>query len=449
LKCANTIASVSVQVAGEKDLRVLYVQGALTWDYKFVTLALRGDPSIKLTGLTRTAQQSFFRQNVERADELSRGFPVLLNEIAPFRVVVLANLTPADLSPAQQDLLARFCGELGGGLLLVGGPATFNSAWQGSRLEQALPVTFAASQGVLGLDRPFRFRPTEEALQHPLFQIASDRSPREVWAQTPAFAQYGRVDAAKPGAQIWAEHPEDDGPGGKRILMASQRYGAGVSAILSIQNFWRWRLARDSDPQHFDRFWRQLLRFLGEPSRQEVTIHLADQDLRPQMDVQMSVEKNPAPSDVPGARQRFSVQVENELKKVVSDQTLELLPGRPVELRFRAEKEGLYTVRVEDAQKKPLASRTIEIRETNLEFRDTPRNMETLRQWASLSDGLALKMEDCPGGSALVAQIKSKVEQVRRFKPIRRPAGVNGWMLALVVACLGAEWLLRKKWSVR
>jgi hypothetical protein len=301
---------------------------------------------------------------------------------------------------------------------------------------------------VLGLDRPFRFRPTDDALRHPLFQIASDRGPRETWAQMPTFAQYGRVDAAKPGAQIWAEHPDDEGPRGKRILMASQRFGAGVSAILSVQNLWRWRLARDSDPQHFDRFWRQLFRFLSEPSRQEVTIHLADQDLRPQMDVQISVEKKPLPSDTPGAKQRFAVRVEDELKKTVSEQTVELLPGRPVDLRFRAGKEGLYTVKVQDAQKKPLASRTIEIRETNLEFQDTPRNMETLRQWASLSDGLALKMEDCPGGSALVARIKSKVDEIRRFKPIRRPAGVNGWMLALVVGCLGVEWLMRKNWRL-
>ena len=60
-------------------------------------------------------------------------------------------------------------------------------------------------------------------------------------------------------------------PSGKRILMASQRFGAGLSAVICVQNFWRWRLAKDADPQHFDRFWRQLFRFLSEPSRQEVT----------------------------------------------------------------------------------------------------------------------------------------------------------------------------------
>ena len=121
---------------------MLYIQGALTWDYKFISLALRNDQTIKLTGLTRTSKQSVFRQNVESAGELMNGFPTSLEELAPFRVVVLSNLRPADLTPAQQEVLARFCGELGGGVLMIGGPATFDGSWQSSRLEQLLPVVF-------------------------------------------------------------------------------------------------------------------------------------------------------------------------------------------------------------------------------------------------------------------------------------------------------------------
>jgi len=75
--------------------------------------------------------------------------------------------------------------------------------------------------------------------------------------------------------------------------------------------------------------------------------------------------------------------------------------------------------------------------------------MEILRQWASLSDGLALKVEDCPDASEMVSQIKAKVEQVRHGKPVRRPVGANGWMLSFVLACLGAEWVLRKQWRLR
>src|SRR5882724_2435380 len=206
LKCVNTLANTAVRISDEKELRVLYVQGALTWDYKFIGLALRNDTTIKLTGLTRTSKQSVFRQNVETAGELLNGFPNSLEELAPYRVLVLSNLRPVDLTPAQQEILARFCSEMGGGVLMIGGPATFDNSWQNSRLEQLLPVMFSRYAGVQGLDRPFRLQLTEEALQHPVFQIADNRPSREAWAQLPTFTQYGRVDAAKPGAEVWAVH---------------------------------------------------------------------------------------------------------------------------------------------------------------------------------------------------------------------------------------------------
>jgi hypothetical protein len=74
--------------------------------------------------------------------------------------------------------------------------------------------------------------------------------------------------------------------------------------------------------------------------------------------------------------------------------------------------------------------------------------MEVLRQWASVSDGLAMKIEDCRDAATLVHEIKAKIEQVKRGKQLRRPVGINVITLAFLVGCLGAEWVLRKKWGL-
>jgi hypothetical protein len=331
---------------------------------------------------------------------------------------------------------------------MIGGPATFDSSWQNSRLEQLLPVVFTANAGVQGLDRPFRIQLTEAALEHPVFQIADNRPSSESWAQLPTFTQYGRVDAAKAGAQVWMTHQTDDGPRGRRILMASQRYGAGLSAVLTIQNFWRWRLAKDSDPVLFDRFWRQLFRFLSEVGRQEVAIHLADQELRAPMDLQVILEKQPNPKNITDTNRKFFVRVEDSGKELLRDETVELEPSRPADFTFHAEKPGIYTVTVQDAFKAPVATRQVEIRDLSVEFQNTARDMETLRQWASVSGGLALKVEDCRDAGELVRQIKAKIEQARQQSQQRRPLGLNGWVLALVLGCLGSEWVLRKRWQL-
>jgi hypothetical protein len=331
---------------------------------------------------------------------------------------------------------------------MIGGPATFDTSWQGTRLEQLLPVVFATSPGLLGFDRAFRVELTEEALQHPVFQLSDSGRTRELWAQLPTFTQYGRVDSAKPGAQVWARHQIDEGPKGRRILMAVERYGAGQSAVLCIQNFWRWRLARDADPQLFDRFWRQLFRFLSDVGRQDVMIQLADQDLHPQMDVQVVLEKQPNPSDLKAAKTRFWVRVEDGRRKLLREEALELQAARPVDFKFRAETADTYTVSVLDAAKALVAARPIEIREVNVEFQDTARNMETLRQWAALSDGLAMKVEDCRDPGEIASQIKARLEAVRRQRETRQPVGVNAWVLALALGCLGGEWILRKRWRL-
>ena len=285
-------------------------------------------------------------------------------------------------------------------------------------------------------------------MQHPVFQVVDNHPVAEVWSQLPTFTQYGRVDSAKPGAQVWIQHQTDDGPHGRRILMASQRYGAGLSSVLCIQNFWRWRLARDAEPQQFDRFWRQLFRFLSEVGRQDVAIHLADQELRPQMDVQVVLERQPNPKNITEPSRRFFVKVEDSQKNVLHDESVDLEPLHPVDFKFHAEKADVYTVTVLDTLKAPVTTRPIEIRDVNVEFQNTARDMESLRQWASVSDGLAMKVEDCRDASELVSQIKAKIEQVRHGKQMRRPVGMNGWMLALVVGCLGGEWLLRKRWGL-
>lgn len=446
LTLVSATGSSSVRITTERELRVLYVQGALTWDYKFIGLALRGDPAIKITGLTRTSSKSMFRQNVENAGELLDGFPKTIEGIAPYRVIVLSNLHPSDLSNEQQELLARFCGELGGGLLMLGGPETFDASWHSSRLEQLLPVVFSDANGVVGMDRPFQMELTDEALSSPVFQITSGGLQREAWSKLPKFHQYGRVDAAKPGAQVWALHQTDEGPKGRRILMASQRYGTGTSAIMTLQNFWVWRLAKESNPEQFDRFWRQFLRFLAESSRQDVSIQIGDQELRPDADINLTLEKEPSPKDAAAAQStRFTARVQNAQGTNIASNEVELSVGRPVSFSFRAGKAGLYTVGVLDNNKALVATRVIEIRDVNLEYQDSARNMENLEQWASLSDGLALRAEDCGDSLNLASRISRAVEQARNARKTRTPIGVNAWTFLLVLGCLGAEWLYRKK----
>jgi len=454
LVCVNTWAATHVRISREKEFRVLFVQGALTWDFKFISRALQSDPTIRLTGLSRPSKNSVFRQNVETAGELLGGFPENITQLAPYSVVILSNLKPADLTLNQQDVLSRFCSELGGGVLMLGGVSTFDASWKDSNLERLLPVTFDPNPGVTGLDRPFRLVLSDEALRNPVFQIADNGSVRDSWSKLPTFTSYGRVLTTKPGATIWMTHDKDLGANGRRILMASQPYGAGLSGVICIQNFWRWRLARDTDPQQFDRFWQQLFRYLAQAGHEGVLIHLMAEDLRPNSDVHLVLEKQPRPEsgksphegEARASSNNYTVRIVDADQKTIFEQRCELLPLNSVQVAFRAEKQGIYTASVLDASGVPVAFQPIEIREINRELQRTGRDMDNLQQWAAISGGLALRAEELDDAKQVVLHINGRLLKAGAGRRINLPMGINGWVMTLLLCCMCGEWVLRRKW---
>jgi uncharacterized membrane protein len=70
-------------------------------------------------------------------------FPNSLVELQNYDAIVLANVPRGaeGLTDEQQKMLASYVHDLGGGLVMIGGPDAFGAGgWQGSKLEEVLPV---------------------------------------------------------------------------------------------------------------------------------------------------------------------------------------------------------------------------------------------------------------------------------------------------------------------
>ena len=70
-------------------------------------------------------------------------FPNNPIELQGYDAVILANVPRGEggLNDAQETILAQYIHDTGGGLVMIGGPETFGAGgWEGSRLEQELPV---------------------------------------------------------------------------------------------------------------------------------------------------------------------------------------------------------------------------------------------------------------------------------------------------------------------
>lgn len=448
LHCPRTQVSTSVRIGKEKDLRVLFAQGSLTWDYKFIRLALEGDPLIKLAAVTQTTRQSILHQTIDDSDSATSGFPSTLEELSKYRVLVLSDFRADQLTGARQEMIEKFCAELGGGVLVMGGPGTLDAAWNSGPLGRMIPVRLSAAPRAERGAAAFRLRLAPAALTHPVFRIADNTSQEVAWASLPPFTHAAAIESIKPGAQIWGVHSSALGPSGQpAILMAQQRFGAGVSAVIGVQTFWRWRLGRDCDPQAFDRFWRQLLRYLAEAGREDVLIRVLDQQLAPRTEVRLMVERQPDPA-AKQAMQKYKVRISDPQQQVVSEPTIELVPGSQAPIAFRARGAGMYQISVLSGDQ-PVAFRGLEIREGNVELDRPSRDMDTLRQWAGLTGGGAVKAEECRDAAKLLEAIRNRARSPELNQTASRstPLGMNWYVLLLLLGLVGTEWALRKQWD--
>jgi hypothetical protein len=81
----------------------------------------------------------------------------------------------------------------------------------------------------------------------------------------PRFLEYVTVHRPKPGTEVLAVHPRgvDLESGKPHILLATQNFGLGRSALLTTDTLWRWKLDEPSKSAVVETFWQQLLLMLG------------------------------------------------------------------------------------------------------------------------------------------------------------------------------------------
>lgn len=96
-------------------------------------------------GRGRFLLEALGRQGINvDADRMSVDqFPTSLVELQNYDAVILANVRrgAGGLSDAQQEMLASYVKDTGGGLVMIGGEETYGAGgWQGSKLEEVLPL---------------------------------------------------------------------------------------------------------------------------------------------------------------------------------------------------------------------------------------------------------------------------------------------------------------------
>lgn len=273
IRTDNNSRPVVVNVADEKA-KVLLVDGEARWEYHYLASALARDRVMKVQSVV-FAQPRVGRVSEEELKKMGNPALTLPTEpdaLAGFDCIVLGDVPPDRLPPAERIRLEKYVADRGGTLVILAGKRYMPLAYhkdkaelgpQGDPLLNLLPIE---GQRVVHPIHGFPVTLTHEGKLASFLQMepSPDESTRR-WAELPRHF-WGVVGFAKPGATVLAYYPDEDlaaaklDPASKekdQALIVRQNYGFGRVLFVGLDSTWRWRY-KVGDTYHH-RFWSQLI----------------------------------------------------------------------------------------------------------------------------------------------------------------------------------------------
>jgi hypothetical protein len=443
LTAANNRAETAVRV-DEGDVRVLYLDGRIHPENKYVTRVLGDAREIELDRRILIGKG---------AAEAAPG-PA---DLDAYQVVILGDI-PSSALPAP--LVARMAERVQAGSLSVlatGGLSALGAGgWAETPLAAVLPVAIRAGDGQVA--GPIRFRPTADGLRHFIFgsETGAGSPGAPGFDALPPLSGANAVGALDPTARLLAESADG------RPLLAVREFGrrstprlstGGRAAVLAVDTTWLWVLApgEKSGAEIHRRLWRQLVLWLaGRDERPQADLSVAtdrpryrltDPDNPPEIEVTVHVRETTG-----AAAPTVTLTRQGDAGRAI-----EVAPkgsmggGRAWQTILPLREGGIYTLAAEaevgGAAKR--AETQFVLEEQDFEWANILADRAAMQQIAEAGGGTCRPIGELSNLLAdLAAGIQPQFVSVER----RLPLASGRVFLAAVLALLAAEWLLRRKW---
>ncbi len=434
------------------SLRVLYVEGVVRPEFKWLRRLLSAQTDMKCVTMVRVDTNRFWMQG----QTTLTGLPASTDDLNDFDVVILGDIPRGLWTDAQLDALDAFVRNGGGLIALAGQHSLSDPRYADTGLERLLPVTLS-SGGDQDLT-PFVPRLTPEGETHPIFRglvpFAMDTTP-----PTPELTGSVVLQALKPGATVLAVNPKLAGSEGPAPVLVVQNYGAGRSAAFAADTTWRWQLAgvEMAGGRLYDSFWLQTIRWLGAqgPAAREPAPAIAMAIRPPHANsgdeiTLLAQAIDEAGGDLSDLLARCEVVTPDGATRETF--TLQASHRGAFNGSFTADLAGTWTITTSlfdspDAER-PLASdaMTLHIHEPVTEMERVAQDVEQLEMLARETGG---EYTSLPGLPDLVDRLLGRgdltpVEASVKMTPIYHfPA-----LFVVFVVAITVEWVLRRRWQL-
>jgi len=430
----------------EEKIRVLLVDRIPRYEFRFLKQLLERDKSIELSTLLQDADPGYTEEDRTAIPH----FPVKKEDLSRFDVVILGDVNTTLLTNSPLENVREFVRDKGGSVILIAGPQFNPTTYSGTPLENLLPFELAGVRlPVEGTADSFHPSLTLEGQKgNSLFRLGnSEAESLKIWNGLANLTWLAELPRLKPGARVFAEHPQKNGVNGRLPVILMQQFGAGKILYHASDESWRWRF-RTGDLYHA-RYWIQAIRHLsrgrliGKDRTAELTVdQLVYQRGQPATLRVRFVDERFIPADPDGVQ----VMVE---RKGEGRQTVKLSRLRDLPTAF----EGQLTRLMEGTYHGWVSQPAFNEAPPSVDFRVEVPQRELLRRGMDRAD-LQLSAATSHGRLYTIDDVDQLPTEIPRGTPVPletdEPIPLwNRWeLLTAVTLLLTAEWLLRKRWKL-
>ena len=449
----NNSITFNLDVRPEK-IRLLFVEGEPSWEYRYAKQVLEADPAVEFYGLVRLGDQEWFFQGpATRPDgkpvfrDAKKGFPESADELNFFDVLIIGDLERKVFEQSGRfGLVDGFVRQHGGGMATLGGFKVYGAGnYEGTDLARMLPIEIAHEKKQQLVNR-FNVQVTTQGLMHPLMQMEFDPEKNEkAWSGLPWVEGGNALTSIKPGATMLMVHPTLRTRFGPRPVAAAWQYGRGRTFSTALDGTWHWRLARKTEIDYHQRYWGLLARWLaGDPRSAKAFGSLICEDAvletgRPATFYLLvrDAEGNP----LLDASADFTITLPSGEQVTAHSGADPAVPGR-YSVTFIPTNSGEHKVKVE------IATRADQIHKQELTWYVANSRQEYLHVQPD-AKALASLAQSRGGAVAPLGDFKNLKLPERAPVAVSIPLVINLWqspgLLTVLVLCLSIEWLLRKR----
>jgi uncharacterized membrane protein len=444
----NTINNTRTHVIDVEPAKrsILYIEGEPRWEYKFIRRAAETDTSqLRIASLVRATPNRYYRQGIESANELEKGFPQKAEDLFAFDAVIIGSFEASALSIEQHQILKDFVDRRGGGLLMLAGrDGLADGGWQRVPIAQTLPArlpegnakTFALTGG--------KARLTAYGTESPITRL-DDNPVKNVkaWNDMPTFADLQPLGQLKPGAVVLLDAVTTANRA--QPLLAWQHYGRGTTYLLGTASTWRWRMRLPHEDQRHYTFWRQLLHAVADAAPPRLSLTTAQKVYNDERKVVVNAELH---------NDKFEPLNDAAVDLTMTSDdgattTLKMMPSGQGDGRYTATMQanptGLYRLTMQ------AKNGTTDVGTLQTHFRrndgvvehfGTQQNRPLLQRIADSTGGRYWRLDQLDEIPDALRYSKAGIVERQTLDLWNLPA-----LFLLLLALKAAEWLLRLRWK--